>query len=165
MPEQETNVIRKFADLSVEYLHNYLRFHAFPSVPDEKKKKLMLSSISVPLRKPNIFAEVVEAVETKNFAKMQNIVNHNKIDTSSVLTKVLGEKVPSVEGLWTTIIDAYFEESDSVRALSFLRNLIFFEIRDGNPEALHRFIELYLSSKPTSRDFLLTDLIPNAISL
>lgn len=164
MSKREKVAIENFAHLSVEYLHNYLRFNAFPSVPDAKKKHLILSSLSVPLRKPEIFAQVVNAVNTNDFTQMENIVNNNIIDTSSVLSEILGKEVRDVN-LWPIIINAYFEESDSSRAIRFLRNLIFFEIKDGNPEALNRFIREYLSSKPTIRDFMLTGQISNAISL
>ena len=164
MSKREKVGIENFAHLSVEYLHNYLRFNAFPSVSDVKKKNLILASLSVPLRKPEIFAQIVNAVNTNDFTMMENIVNNNVIDTRSVLSEILGKEVRDVN-LWPILINAYFEESDSSRALRFLRNLIFFEIKDGNPEALNRFIRDYLSAKPAMRDFMLTGQLANAISL
>jgi serine/threonine protein kinase len=153
--QTRTSKGKPVADLSVEFLYNFLRFHAFTSVPAADKKKLFLKFVDVPLRKRTIFKQITAAVRSNDFQTMQTIVKEGAQKTG------LGKPV-QVGSSWHAIVDAYFVEKDPARALNLLRTLIFF---NGELGALKRFISNYKKSKPEIRSMMTSGLILNAYTI
>ena len=65
--------------VSVECLYNYLRFYAFPSISDEEKHSLFLTMRDTPLRSPEVFPFIVDAVRRDDFNALRS--------AASILTK------------------------------------------------------------------------------
>lgn len=146
---------KPIADLSVEFLYNFLRFHAFISVSAADKKKLFLKLVDVPLRKRTIFKQMTAAVKSHDFQSMKRIVKENALDAG------LGKPV-QLAGNWHAIVDVYFAEKDEALALNLLRTLMFF---NGELGALKRFISNYKKSKPEIRAMMTSGLILNAYTI
>lgn len=134
--------VENFKFVSVEYLYNFLRFHAFPEVSDEKKKAIFKTAISVPLREPSLFAQVTESVNNNDFQMFQRI-----IESSAITTKL---KIPST---WHTIVDAYFDEKNKDLALKLFRYLLFLPVTDE--KLLYDCIKQYKSMTQDERAHML----------
>ena len=154
--------VEDYEFLSVEYLYDYIRFNAFPSISDERKKKLFLKAFNLPLREPSIFKQIVEAVKADDFSVLESSISTNLTKTGSytTITKAV-DTAPVVENrpgliaavgggqqklvllpVWPTILDAYFAETDKINAFNLFRTLLFFPI-NGDMTLLKDFIERY----------------------
>jgi hypothetical protein len=154
--------VKDFADLSVEFLYNFLRFNAFASVSDTDKKTLFLKAIHVPLRKSEIFKQITDAVNSNDFQKMKHIVLTNTLDTNVLVSKAMGIKFVDI---WPIIMEAYFVEEDPALALNLLRTLMFFKIENGELGALERFISNYKNSNQEIRSMMTSGDILNAYTI
>ena len=129
--------------LSVEYLYNYLRFSAFASISDADKKALYLEAYLTPLKRADVFPQVVAAVKADDFPALQRCVRENKINQTKDT-----EMAPEV---WPLILDCYFQEKGSAEALMLLQYLIAFPILDKEMTALKQFIKLYAAASSAKR--------------
>jgi hypothetical protein len=99
--------IEDFNKLSLASFYHFLR-HAFPKQEDNKIKEMLREAAMVPLQRPDVFAQIVEAVKENDMDLMMEILQKNKLDVSK-----LGLDIEPYQELWNTILDAYFEEKDS----------------------------------------------------
>jgi hypothetical protein len=100
--------IEDFDKLSLVSFYHYLRFEAFPGVSQKEKKEMLREAAMVPLQRPDVFAQIVEAVNEKDMDDMMDILKENKLDLSK-----LGLEIEPYQELWNSILDAYFKEKDS----------------------------------------------------
>lgn len=100
--------IEDFNKLSIVSFYHFLRFNAFPDVSQKEKKEMLREAAMVPLQRPDVFSQIVEAVKNNDIDQMMEILQKNKIDVSK-----LGLDIQPYQELWNTILDAYFEEKDS----------------------------------------------------
>lgn len=142
---------------SVECLYNYIRFFAFPSVSDEEKKDLFLNAYNTPLKRPDVFTEIVAAVKTADFKRLTNIITHNKVDVSKEVKSVGSHiKIPDV---WPLILDCYFMENASGTAERLLSYLVSFPIYDTELRSLKLFIEKYKKADDDTRESMISGYI------
>jgi hypothetical protein len=137
--------------LSVEYLYNFLRFNAFLSISDDDKKALFLEAYQTPLKRADVFPQVVAAVKADDFPALQRCVRENKIDQTKET-----EMAPEV---WPLILDCYFQEKGSAEALMLLQYLIGFPILDKTMTALKQFIKLYTAADAGKRMSMVGDYV------
>ena len=69
---------------------------------------MLREAAMVPLQRPDVFGQIVKAVQENDIDHMMEILQKNKIDVSK-----LGLDIEPYQELWNTILDAYFEEKDS----------------------------------------------------
>lgn len=105
--------IEDFDKLSLVSFYHYLRFEAFPGVSQKEKKEMLKEAAMVPLQRPDVFGQIVEAVKENDFDHMMAILKENQLDLSklSKLSK-LGMEIEPYQELWNSILDAYFSEKD-----------------------------------------------------
>jgi hypothetical protein len=99
--------IEDFDKLSLVSFYHYLRFEAFPGVSPKEKKEMFKIAAIVPLQRPDVFAQIVEAAKEKDMDDMMDILEENKLDLSK-----LGLEIEPYQELWNSILDAYFAEKD-----------------------------------------------------
>jgi hypothetical protein len=168
VPKMTSKMIPKIEDMlyvSVECLLNYLRFYSFPSISEKEKHALFLSLHNTPLRSPEVFPQIVDAVKRDDFAALKSIVNMNRIDLSKEIEAALGKSKKPYPDSWPLILDCYFAESNSGIALDLLAKLISFPILDEKMEALSRFIAHYKSSTPEVRQYLVSGYNMRAVDI
>ena len=100
--------IEDFNKLSIVSFYHFLRFNAFPDVSQKEKKEMLREAAMVPLQRPDVFSQIVEAVKNNDIDHMMEILQKNKLDLSK-----LSMEIEPYQELWNTILDAYFEEKDS----------------------------------------------------
>jgi hypothetical protein len=100
--------IEDFDKLSLVSFYHFLRFEAFPGVSQKEKKEMLKIAVMVPLQRPDVFAQIVEAVKEKDMDYMMDILEENKLDLSK-----LGMQIEPYHELLNSILDAYFSEKDS----------------------------------------------------
>lgn len=100
--------IEDFDKLSLVSFYHFLRFQAFPKENDDMIKEMLQKAAMVPLQRPDVFAQIVSAVNKKDMRHMMEILQMNKLDVSK-----LGLEIEPYQELWNTILDAYFKEKDS----------------------------------------------------
>uniref|UniRef100_A0A6C0DGW9 Protein kinase domain-containing protein n=2 Tax=viral metagenome TaxID=1070528 RepID=A0A6C0DGW9_9ZZZZ len=99
--------IEDFNKLSLASFYHFMR-HAFPKQEDDTIKEMLREAAMVPLQRPDVFSQIVEAVKNNDIDHMMEILQLNKIDVSK-----LGLEIEPYQEIWNTILDAYFEEKDS----------------------------------------------------
>ena len=139
--------------LSVESLYNYIRFFAFPSVSEKEKKALFLQAYQTPLKRPEVFVKVVEAVKSDNFDLLKIIVREHSVDVTKEVSDAVGGRI-KIPDVWPLILDCYFEEHASGTAAQLLTYLISFPILDKEMAALKYFIENYKKANNDLRERL-----------
>ncbi len=157
--------IEDFQFLSVEYLYHYLRFSAFPDVSKDRLKALFLKGYDIPLRDPDVFPIIVEAVNARNFDILESALTpalNNVVRTVEPVYKdeplynrgLVSVAVGGGPGnnndndeiafqVWSLIMDAYFADSDSSTSLNLMRTLLFFPIYEVNLEPIQEFVTRY----------------------
>ena len=103
--------IEDFDKLSLVSFYHFLRFEAFSGISQKEKKEMFKIAAMVPLQRPDVFEQIVEAVKENDFYNMMAILKENQLDLSK-LSK-LGMEIEPYQELWNSIIDAYFKEKDS----------------------------------------------------
>jgi len=98
--------IEDFDKLSLVSFYHFLRFEAFPK--QKEKKEMLREAVMVPLQRPDVFEQIVKAVQENDMDYMMEILKENKLDLSK-----LGLEIEPYQERWNTILDAYFEEKDS----------------------------------------------------
>jgi hypothetical protein len=137
--------------LSVESLYNYIRFFSFPTISEKEKKALLLQAYQTPLKRPEVFVKVVEAVKSDDFELLKTIVREHKVDVTKEVADTVGSRI-KIPDVWPMILDAYFEESASGTAVQLLTYLISFPILDKDMGALKYFIENYKKANDEERE-------------
>jgi len=99
--------IEDFDKLSLVSFYHFLRFEAFPGVSQNEKKEMLKEAVMVPLQRPDVFEQIVEAVKEKDMDYMMVILEENKLDLSKI-----GLEIEPYQELWNIILDAYFSEKD-----------------------------------------------------
>ena len=95
--------IEDFDKLSLVSFYHFLRFEAFPGVSQKEKKEMFKIAAMVPLQRPDVFEQIVEAVKEKDMDYMMAILKENQLDL---------KEIDSYQELWNDILDAYFSEKD-----------------------------------------------------
>jgi hypothetical protein len=176
MPNLDVENLNMYRHLSSEFLIHYLRY-AF-SASKEQIRALLIAAMYAPIRSPEIFDGLVEAILAndinaafraltiqkggRNASTLHARLPSTDLNSLRSITapgKSLGTVQPAP--LVERIIDLYMSVEDSTVSLNLLRYMIFFD----NPAGLASFMTRIEGATPTEISTLVPNHIWNAESI
>ena len=139
--------------ISVEYLFDFLRFHTFKDLSSEQLLPLFIKLTYVPLKKESVIEELIDAVDSANINKLEEIANKYEVTNLDEIMKKAG-LVLKVKPDYARIFKLYFSVSDS-SAIHLLRYLIYLE--SDTQEDYDKGLDFIESMEPSERSKLVTN--------
>jgi len=116
---------------SVENLFAYLRFQAFPDVPNDVMKELLLTAMSVPCRENIILERILRYAEMKDF---NGLLQYFKLN--QVIIEQVGKPLKDPKQL----LDIFLSETNQYNASRALKVLLRFPIYNNDTKAYTEFV-------------------------